>query len=60
VIPFLNIRVATAATVALATFGVSAALSRAQMMFPQIRGITGGEIGDTFDRFTAWLAGLFG
>lgn len=59
-IPFLNIKATTAAVVFAATFGMSAALTRAQMVWPELRGITGGSVGDTWDRFTAWLSGLFG
>lgn len=59
-IPWLNIRFSTAAVLFAATLGGSFVLTRAQMMWPNIRGLTGGSEGGLLDRVTAWFSGLFG
>lgn len=59
-IPFLNIRLSTAAVVFAATLGTSAALTRLQAMFPQILPLTGGQEMGFFDQVGRFFSNLFG
>lgn len=58
-IPWLNVRAATAAAMFAATLGGSMLLVRAQMMFPQIRDLTGGEEGGFLDRVGDFFRSLW-